>query len=83
MKKTAFGRWLSTFLSEKGVDSDELLEVEGSSGANIMPVGVLVEIMNQAPRREQEGIKTMMVRIDFANGDVRRYLRHLASAAAQ
>jgi hypothetical protein len=81
---TAFGRWLDTFLSEKGIGLDEVLEVDGPSGTNWMPVGVLASIMkDEAPAAEQAGIKSMLVRIDFRNGDVRDYLRHLARAVAR
>lgn len=38
--------------------------------------------MNLAPASEQRAIKTMLVKIDFVNGDVRKYLRHLAQAIA-
>lgn len=78
-----FSKWIDTFLSEKNIDSEELLSAEGPSGENIIPVGCLVELMKSAPAREQAGIKTMLVKIDFVNGDVRDYLRHLARAVAQ
>lgn len=77
-----FGLWLETFLSEKGIDLDEAIEVEGPSGLNLLDVGILVEAMKSAPAHEQRGIRAMLVRIDFAFGDVRHYLRHLAQAVA-
>lgn len=79
----AFGKWLDTFLSEKGIDREEVLEVEGPSGTNWMPVGVLVGIMKTAPTHERNGIKTMLVKIDFVNGNVRHYLAHLGKAVAR
>lgn len=78
----AFDRWLDTFLSEKGIDPEETVTAEGPSGMNIIPVGSLVTLMKGAPKHEKDGIKAMMVRIDFANGDVRKYLAHLAKAVA-
>lgn len=81
-KATRFGSWLDTFLSEKGIDTEERFEVEGRSGTNSIPVGCLVEAIKAAPKHEQDGIKAMIVRIDFANGDVRRYLAHLCKAIA-
>lgn len=77
-----FNKWLDTFLSEKGIDGEQVLNVEGPSGANSIPVACLVDMMKQAPRHEQQGIKTMIVRIDFRNGDVLDYFRHLARAVA-
>lgn len=77
-----FANWLTTFLDEKGIDTEERFEVEGKSGTNSIPVGCLVEAMVQAPAHEQRAIKAACVRIDFLNGDVRHFLRHLAQALA-
>jgi hypothetical protein len=78
-----FSTWLDTFLSEKGIDLETIVEAEGPSGTNYIPVACLVELMNQAPKHEQAGIKNMLVRIDFANASVLDYLKHLAGAVAQ
>ena len=77
-----FSKWLETFLSEKGIDSEELLEVEGASGINCIPVGCIVELARKAPKYEQAQIKSTLVRIDFVNGNVRHFLTHLAKAVA-
>ena len=77
-----FAKWLATFLEEKGIDGEQVLTVAGPSGDNFIPVGCLVEAILQAPAHEQAGIKTMLVKIDFVNGDVLRYFRHLAQAIA-
>lgn len=77
-----FMKWLDTFISEKGIDRDELLEVEGPSGLNIMPVSMLVGLIKTAPKNERNAIKSMLVKIDFVNGDVRKYLAHLAKAVS-
>lgn len=84
MKTTAngFAKWIDTFLSEKGIDGGEIIEAEGPSGTNWIPVDCLVQLMKGAPANEQGGIKTMLVKIDFVNGDVRKYLTHLAQAVA-
>jgi hypothetical protein len=78
-----FSEWLDVFLEEKGVDLDCVLEVEGPSGLNLIPVGVLVLAMKAAPEVEQVGIREMLVKLDWANGDVMGYLKHLAGALAQ
>lgn len=77
-----FTRWLDTFLAEKGIDLDRTFTVNGPSGPNHMAYANVVEAIKQAPAHEQAGIKSMIVRIDFKNGDVRHYLRHLAQAIA-
>ena len=80
---TGFCKWLNTFLSEKCVDLTESFEVEGPCyGVNLMTYENVVEAMKIAPAAEQKAIKTMFVKIDFVNGDVRRYMRHLAQAIA-
>jgi hypothetical protein len=78
-----FSTWIDTFIEEKGIDCEQTLEVEGATGLNIIPVGALVDAMKQAPAHEQRGIKDMIVKIDFRNGDVLDYFRHLAQAIAQ
>lgn len=61
---------------------EQILEVEGVSGTNWIPVGVLVDAMKATTTTEQAAIKRMIVRIDFVNGDVLHYFRHLAKAIA-
>jgi hypothetical protein len=80
-----FSTWLDTFLEEKGVNLDQILEVEGSFGTNYIPVECLVDLMKQAPKVEQEGIKKMLVKIDFVAPGVKPvldYFTHLAKAVA-
>ena len=78
-----FSKWIDTLLDEKGIDSEERIEVEGPSGTNSIPVGMLVDMMKSAPKHERDAIKTMIVRIDFVNGNILDYFRHLAQAVAQ
>lgn len=77
-----FATWIDTFLSEKRICTETVLTVAGASGANSIPVACLVDMMKQAPKHEQSGIKAMLVKIDFRNGDVLHYFRHLAQAVA-
>lgn len=77
-----FKNWIETFTAEKNIDLGTELAVEGPSGTNYIPVACLIEAMVSAPSHEQRGIRDMIVRIDFANGDVLDYFRHLARAIA-
>jgi len=77
-----FKTWLDTFIEEKGINLEDVLEVDGPSGPNAIPVACLVEMIKQAPASEQAGIKSMIVKIDFKNGNVLDYFRHLAQAIA-
>jgi hypothetical protein len=77
-----FINWLDTFISEKGLDLEQTFEVEGPSGVNVMPYGVVVEGIKGTNATEQVAIKAVIVKIDFINGDVLDYFRHLGQALA-
>lgn len=78
-----FDDWLDTFVAEKGLDTERIFEAEGASGLNIIPLAVVLEHLKIAPPAEQEAIRTVIVKIDFANGDVTHFFGHLAKALAQ
>lgn len=76
--------WLMRFLDEKGVDLEEVFEIEsnGPFGNNFIPLGCVVEAILSAPANEQKGIKSMLVKLDFMNKNVVDYFKHLAKAIA-
>lgn len=78
----SFDRWIDTFIEEKGIDTEYLLSVDGLLGKNYIPVGCVIEAMKEAPKNEQQAIKNMIVKIDFVNGDVVDFFRHLAEDIA-
>jgi len=79
-----FNKWIDTLVSEKGLDTEHVFEVEGKHwGLNSIPLGVVVEHMKIATSREQNQIKDVIVKIDFANGDVMHFFNHLAGAIAK
>lgn len=77
-----FKKWLTTLIDEKGIEKDHIFTVDGASGPNYIPLECLLEAMFAAPKHEQQGIKNMLVRIDFQNASVLDYLTHLARAIA-
>lgn len=80
-----FAKWIDTFLEEKGIEGDDMIVAEGPSGANHIPIECLVEAMKAAPAGEQDGIKAMLVRIDYdapGRQAVLDYLAHLGRAIA-
>ena len=77
-----FTNWINTLNAEKGIDMDERFDVEGPSGLNNMDYTTVVTAIKQANPAEQANIKTTLVKIDFANGDIRHFYRHLAQAIA-
>jgi hypothetical protein len=77
-----FDKWLDTFISEKGIDLEETFTVEGPSGENIIPYGVIVEHMKIAGPAEQAKLKDKIVYLDFKNADIKDFFRHLGQAIA-
>jgi hypothetical protein len=78
-----FSKWLDTFIEEKGIDLEQVFEVEGESGINSIPYGVIIEHIKIASKKEQKEIKDILVKIDFVNGDVLHFFRHLGKAIAK
>lgn len=79
---TTFAKWLDTFTTEKGLDVEQVFTVEGASGPNYIPLGCVLDAIKSTTAHEQAQIKSMIVRIDFRNGDVCHYFQHLAGAIA-
>ena len=76
--------YLNNLISEKAnISMSTPIEVEGASGTNFMNVGVIVEHILIAPKSEQEAIKNVLVKIDFNNGDILDFFKHLAKAIAK
>jgi hypothetical protein len=76
--------WIDTFVDEKGYDREELFEVDGPTGTtNIMPLGVVVDAIKNAPKREQDIIQVTIAQLDFVNPAAPKdYLKHLAQGLA-
>lgn len=76
--------WIDTFADEKGYDRDELLEVEGPTGAlNLMPLGVVIDAIKTTSKAEQDVIRVNIAQLDFVNPAAPKdYLKHLAQALA-
>lgn len=83
MKPEEFSRWLDTFIEEKGIDTERVIEVQGPSGMNSIPVAVLIEHMHQANAAEQMLLHDRLVRLDFYNQPIMPFLEHLANAIAK
>lgn len=79
-----FNKWLDTLMDEKGFKPESVIfEVEGASGTNYIPREVVIEHIKIATRQEQIKIKDTLVRIDFKNGDINHFLKHLAEGLAR
>jgi len=77
-----FNKWLDTLIEEKNINTDQIIEVDGDFGVNMIPVAIVLNAIKAAPQQERAQIKTILVKIDFANGDVLHFIRHLAKALA-
>lgn len=77
-----FNKWLDTLIAEKQLDQDHVFEVDGASGLNCIPLAVVIEHIKITSREEQKQIKNILVRIDFVDGDLMHFFRHLAQALA-
>ncbi len=81
--ENAFNKWLDTFIEEKGIDLQQVLEVKTETNIHYFEVGNIIDNIKATTPEEQAEIKDMIVKIDFHNGDVVDYFRHLAQALAQ
>lgn len=80
---SAFTTWLDTFIDEKGLDLERVFVVEGKEwGTNHILLGCVIDAIKAAPAHEQASIKSMLVKIDFRNGNLYHYFEHLAKAIA-
>jgi hypothetical protein len=75
-------KYLTTLLSEKRIDLEQDLNVEGNSGLNIIPLMIVIDAIDSSSTQEQKQIKNTLVQIDFKNGDVMHFIKHLAQAIA-
>jgi hypothetical protein len=79
---TAFNKWFTTFLAEKDLPSEVFTVTADNGVEHIMSTDVIIETIMNCNAKEQKGIKDMIVRIDFANGNVNHYFKHLGKGLA-
>ena len=82
-EENIFNNWLDTFIEEKGIDLGQILEVKTEKNTRYFEVGNVIENIKATEPEEQEEIKRTIIKIDFYNGDVVDYFKHLAQALAQ
>ena len=76
-------KWLETLIEEKGLDQEQIMEVEGPSGTNFMPLSMVVDAICATTDDEQKAIKKNLVKLDFYNRNIMDYFKHLAQALAK
>ena len=71
--------YLDTFFEEKRL-RERVYDVVSSNGTeHSIPTGVVLEHIALTRGREREDIKDIIRKIDFANGDLHHFFRHLAA----
>ena len=76
--------YLETLISEKGLDLEgTIIEVEGQDwGLNIIELGAVVDYIMASGTANQAKVKDTLVKIDFMNGDVMHFFKHVAKFMA-
>ncbi len=75
--------YISRLVSEKGLNLEEVITVEGNSGTNFIPLGVVIEHIHICNDSEYKQIRNTLTKIDFHNGDVMHFFTYLAKAIAR
>jgi hypothetical protein len=74
--------FITTFFNEKQLD-ERTYEVPGPGGTlNMIDSDVVIDHIKLTRGEERKQIEGILRRIDFMNGDVHHFLRHLAQALA-
>jgi hypothetical protein len=66
---------METLIKEKGLEPEDNINIEGHIGLTWQ---MLVDSISNMPKSSQQQIRQTLVMIEFKNGDVFFYLRHLA-----
>lgn len=78
----SYKEYIEALFTEKGIDMDQILEIEGESGLNLIPVQIVYDHILNASHNHQPKIRETFVKIDFKNGDILHFVKHLAQAIA-
>ncbi len=73
-------QYLETFFKEKELPHVSWELVDDAGVTHSIDSDVVLEHIEQTSVREQNGIADVIRRIDFKNGDVNDFLKHLAGA---
>lgn len=72
--------FLRDFFEEKEIP-EVTWDLEDKNGTwHVMPNAVVVEAMTQCSIQEAKGIEKVLRQVDWADGDVNDFLKHLAGA---
>jgi len=74
-----FNKWFDTFLDEKNLQHKSWTIKDKNGTDNFINSEVVIESIKNSPSNEQKSIKDMLIKIDFKNGNVMDYFKHLAT----
>lgn len=74
-QEVGIGQFIETMMEEKGLNPDGYVEKEGH--INLSYRNLIEFIEGSVSEKDQEAIRDMLVKIDFANGDIEHYLNFL------
>lgn len=77
-RNSNFNTWFDTFLEEKNLPYVAWEIVDRAGMTHFIDSGAVIETIKNASIKEQRKIKEIIVKIDFHNGDVNHFFRHLA-----
>jgi len=80
MQNNKFNKWLDTFIEEKKVSLDTEFEYQGMECLNIIDLHSIINTIKNTSQSEQLKIKNTIVEIDFKNGDVLHFFKHIGNA---
>ena len=82
-KPTAFQQYIDRLFNEKDLPFEIWTFSEGNFISNIDNKSVIATMRNEKNPDNQKIIRDTLVRIDFVNGDINRYLHHIASRISE
>lgn len=75
-----FEKWYNAFLEEKNLPCVSWELTDNNGTFHMIDSDVVIGHIRIAHPSEQAQIKDVIVKIDFANGDVNHFFKHLAGA---
>ena len=73
-----FQKWFDAFLEEKEIP-EQIWELTAPNGdLHILGTETIIDHIKIAPVHEQTQIKNVIVKVDFANGDINHFFKYLA-----
>jgi hypothetical protein len=79
---TVAEKYIKDFFNEKEIPY-ELFEIKHNNMMHFMDTENVIDLIRNAPPHEKREIQKILIRIDFRNGNVNDFLKHLATSYIQ